>query len=89
MVYGSKNMKHPLKDRMDGVAKIIRTFFIGLFLIVTPVANAANVLLLNSYHQGQKWTDDITRGVYEAFLGDRRDLWKGFLDHERQNRQKT
>ena len=25
-----------------------------------------NVLILNSYHQGYKWTDDITRGILSA-----------------------
>ena len=78
-------MKHPLKDRVDSVAKIIRTFSICLFLIVTPVANASNILLLNSYHQGQKWTDDITRGVYEAFLGDTQDhtIFVEYMDARR------
>lgn len=35
----------------------------------TPVAGAQikkNVLILNSYHQGYKWTDDITRGILSA-----------------------
>jgi PAS domain S-box-containing protein len=29
----------------------------------TPAHNKKNVLILNSYHQGFKWTDDITRGA--------------------------
>jgi two-component system cell cycle sensor histidine kinase/response regulator CckA len=83
-------MKHPLKDkdRVDSVAKIIRAFFICLFLIVTPSANAANVLLLNSHHQGQKWTDEITRGVYEAFLANKQDLtiFVEYMDATRLNK---
>jgi ABC-type uncharacterized transport system substrate-binding protein len=30
------------------------------------IADKKNVLILNSYHQGFKWTDDITRGVISA-----------------------
>lgn len=48
------------------------TFFLVLFGISVcfksiPAASAADILLLNSYHQGDLWTDDITRGVYSAF----------------------
>lgn len=50
--------------------------FIALVLTTFTLSSAAqavenrdavkNVLLLNSYHQGFKWTDDITRGVVSA-----------------------
>lgn len=42
-------------------------FCCGIILIlhrIIPAADAANILLVNSYHQGHKWTDDITQGVY-------------------------
>lgn len=35
----------------------------GCLGIITP-AEAANVLLLTSYHHSHKWTDDITEGVF-------------------------
>lgn len=48
-------------------------FLFSLLLILTTVIisdaraeDRKNVLILNSYHQGFKWTDDITRGVVSA-----------------------
>lgn len=48
-------------------------FFLGILLtgiISFPSSSRAlekkNVLILNSYHQGFKWTDDITRGILTA-----------------------
>ena len=58
--------------------KVIRLKILGKFfslsiaisiLIATPEAGAQtkkNVLILNSYHQGYKWTDDITHGILSA-----------------------
>ena len=31
------------------------------------------VLLLNSYHKGYKWTDDITRSIEESFKENKTD----------------
>jgi signal transduction histidine kinase/CheY-like chemotaxis protein len=41
---------------------------IGIFSFPSPTAalERKNVLILNSYHQGFKWTDDITRGIITA-----------------------
>ncbi len=41
---------------------------IGIFSFPSPscALEKKNVLILNSYHQGFKWTDDITRGIITA-----------------------
>jgi ABC-type uncharacterized transport system substrate-binding protein len=41
---------------------------IGIFTFPSPsrALERKNVLILNSYHQGFKWTDDITRGIITA-----------------------
>ncbi|MEA5113620.1 MAG: ABC transporter substrate binding protein [Geobacteraceae bacterium] len=48
-------------------------FMLLMILAVSSAAQAVekknalkNVLLLNSYHQGFKWTDDVTRGIVSA-----------------------
>lgn len=43
-----------------------------------------NVLLLNSYHKGYLWTDEITRGVEESLLGHVNDLNVEYMDTKRQ-----
>lgn len=51
---------------------LIFTIFAAILmatLLLAPDASARdkkNVLILNSYHQGYKWTDDETRGITEA-----------------------
>lgn len=51
------------------------SFVISLFVYLLSISIASadariegkkNVLILNSYHEGFKWTDDITRGVISA-----------------------
>jgi len=41
------------------------------------------VLLLNSYHKGNPWTDEITRGVEDTFRGENVDLHVEYLDTKR------
>ncbi|QWV95174.1 response regulator [Geomonas oryzisoli] len=48
---------------------------LGLFCPVSASAShKKNLLILNSYHHGFKWTDDETQGVVEALGGKQRDL---------------
>ncbi len=42
------------------------------------------VLLLNSYHQGYLWTDEITRGVEETLADDNIELHIEYMDTKRQ-----
>jgi PAS domain S-box-containing protein len=48
--------------------------FVGFFLSgpsvqVAPASEKATVLLLNAYHKGLAWTDDVTRAVESALNG--------------------
>src|SRR3954453_20722327 len=43
-------------------------FLLGIFLQPAQAA-PKKVLLLNSYHSGYEWTDDLVRGVNAAFAG--------------------
>lgn len=55
-----------------GFAGLLLLIALGLFLNGSPQAQdeaASEVLVLHSYHQGYKWTDDITAGI-ESILGD-------------------
>ncbi len=55
-----------------GLTDLVRAALPLLLLAVSGGAHAAEprrVLILNSYHQGYKWTDDETRGVISA-IGD-------------------
>lgn len=42
-----------------------------------------NILLLNSYHKGYKWTDEVTRGVEETFADRNISLYIEYLDSKR------
>lgn len=44
----------------------------------------SKVLLLNSYHKGYLWTDEITRGVEETLDGKIDELYVEYLDTKRQ-----
>ncbi|MRR57057.1 MAG: response regulator [Deltaproteobacteria bacterium] len=56
--------------------RLVALFFISSLCVFLPskatasadarLAGKKNVLILNSYHEGFKWTDDITRGVISA-----------------------
>lgn len=54
--------------------------FWGLSLSPACAAEKKNILILNSYHQGYKWTDEETRGIIEA-LGPQRDAIKFYIDY--------
>jgi two-component system, cell cycle sensor histidine kinase and response regulator CckA len=50
-----------------------------LFLVCICASNAyaeekKHVLILNSYHQGYKWTDEITQGIVDSMSFKRKDL---------------
>ncbi len=59
-----RNMYHFL---VAGVL-CLALFMTGIFSFPVPAAalEKKNVLILNSYHQGFKWTDDISRGMLAA-----------------------
>jgi PAS domain S-box-containing protein len=63
-------------------------FFLSiLFILLTPSLFAFNrnskVLLLNSYHKGYIWSDEITRGVEENLDHRNIDLFVEFMDTKR------
>ena len=56
--------------------QILSNFFLGAMLLCFAVNHVAvsqneeasrEILLLNSYHRGFKWTDDITRAVVDYY----------------------
>ncbi|HUL00035.1 MAG TPA: ABC transporter substrate binding protein, partial [Nitrospirota bacterium] len=51
-----------------------------LFFPEARAQNTKNVLILNSYHQGYKWTDDETQGAIAGLDPDRNDL-KIFIEY--------
>jgi PAS domain S-box-containing protein len=60
--------------------------FVGLFLAgpfvqVTPASEKVTVILLNAYHKGLAWTDDVTRAV-ESTLKDH-ELHVEYMDTKR------
>jgi len=50
----------------------------------TDFQEPKRVLLLNSYHKGYLWTDEITRGVEEVFAGKNIELHVEYMDTKRQ-----
>ena len=63
--------------------------FWAICLLVIAVSayaqeDSKNVLLLNSYHMGFLWTDEITRGVQEALKESRTELHIDYMDTKRQ-----
>ncbi len=50
----------------------------------TAFQEPRRVLLLNSYHKGYRWTDEITRGVEEVFAGKNIELHVEYMDTKRQ-----
>lgn len=55
------------KSSLAGIMSFLAAF--GLLLVLAAPAWCASgrqVLLLNSYHQGFRWTDEVTRGVFET-----------------------
>jgi len=54
--------------------------FCGFCQLSAGAAEKKNVLILNSYHEGYKWTDEETRGVIETMQAKRADL-KFYITH--------
>ncbi len=54
------------------IRKIIHIYLYSLLLVLPSFAsvdlNKTNVLLLNSYHQGYQWTDNITKAIEKELL---------------------
>ncbi len=73
-------------------AGILLAVAIGLLAPAAPFLRAQTraeaeprrILLLNSYHQGYLWTDEITRGVEESFAGADVELHIEYMDTKRQ-----
>ncbi len=69
-----------------------------LFLFINPIHAQKNrstkplsekkVLLLNSYHEGYLWTDEITRGIQETLSNEGIDLHIEYMDTKRQFKYK-
>lgn len=76
-----------MTHRTSGKGKGVLFFCLALMLIlvVASAASAAtkNVLILNSYHNGYKWTDDITRGAMSTFDEKNAKVYIDFLDTKR------
>ena len=48
---------------------LVGIFLAGPFVQVAPASGKATVILLNSYHKGLAWTDDVTRSVESILTG--------------------
>ncbi|MEJ2659795.1 MAG: PAS-domain containing protein [Desulfobacteraceae bacterium] len=51
---------------INNITLLSVTLFIFLLSPEAGAQSKKNILILNSYHQGYKWTDDITRGILSA-----------------------
>ncbi|MBB6481670.1 PAS domain-containing sensor histidine kinase [Spirochaeta isovalerica] len=58
---------------------------LSAILINAPLwsEDSFHILLLNSYHKGYLWTDDITRGIEDTFRDENIDLHVEYLDTKR------
>lgn len=76
-----------MTHRTSGKGKGILILCLACLLILSlaSLASAAtkNVLILNSYHNGYKWTDDITRGVQSVLDEKKVKVYIDFLDTKR------
>ena len=52
---------------------LLKLFLLGLFVTTYAMAQK-KVLILHSYHQSYKWTDDINTGIYSVFKDRFRDV---------------
>lgn len=73
-------------------ARLLAVIALSCLLLVTSAKNTAaqtrperkQVLLIHSYHNGYKWSDDITRGIRDGLGGDKNiDLRIEYLDTKR------
>lgn len=60
-------------------------FFSILFIHFTVSAERKGVLIFHSYHSGLEWTDNINRGIHQAFIPtkDSVELFFEYLDRKR------
>lgn len=69
------------------IIRTIALLFFSLF-VMTPNAIAeekpSNILLLNSYHKGFVWTDDITHGIEVSLKDEPIELHVEYMDTKRQ-----
>jgi ABC-type uncharacterized transport system substrate-binding protein len=76
-----------MTHRTSGKGKGMLLFCLTLVLILmcASLASAAtkNILILNAYHNGYKWSDDITRGVQSVVDEKKAKLYIDFLDTKR------
>ena len=78
LFYASRiSVQHPLEQAL-AVNSTVRTH------AVLPGTDVRNILLLNSYHKGYVWSDEIIRGVEEALAGQPVELHVEYLDTKRQ-----
>ena len=52
-------------------------------VIYDPVNSGDNILLLNSYHKGYAWTDEVTRGIEETLAPHKIQLHVEYMDSKR------
>src|SRR5437762_2933623 len=62
----------PHQNRMEGWQSCI-LILIALFLLPAR-ADAVNILVLNSYHEGFEWTDDIVHGAADVLKSTRQKI---------------
>lgn len=65
---------------MPGICVCIIACLVFTFISDTHAASRENVLILNSYHQGYKWTDDETRGIIDG-LSQQKDSTKLYIEY--------
>ena len=58
-------------------------FFLSTFVLAQRDESQSHVLLLNSYHKGYMWSDEITRGVEENLVGKGAVLHVEYMDTKR------
>ena len=72
---------------------LLGCLFSGCFLYIIGVPSAIagttgkNILYLNSYHHGYRWSDDITRAIHEVFRADggRYRIYTEYMDTKRRH----
>ena len=75
-----------LKNIRYGLLKGIMLLVLFCCCVAVPVAADAdshtkeNILILNSYHPGYKWTDDVTRGILDG-LQSMKDASKFYIEY--------
>lgn len=69
---------------MREIGKILMCLFIFVVSTTTHAQENKNILLLNSYHNGFRWSDEITNGIKDA-IEERQNttLFIGYLDAKR------